>query len=164
MDVDRIVSLLRYAKGDMGCRIMHLIFHPNYQERTSWGTASSAPLGAKVTVCFGHQADLMRKYRHGPLWPKRRRRPGSSQLTGPRPEQPVRLTVSYVQCSALTGQSTIQRPLVGYGPDTSAPVWVSSWTPKTSSPDCAVFGIYMPSSARSTSDRRSTKRPRTSYI
>lgn len=51
MGVGPAVSLLRYAKGDRGCRIMHLIIFLNYQERTSWGTSSSVTLGAKFTGC-----------------------------------------------------------------------------------------------------------------
>ncbi len=35
IDVGPAVSLLRYAKGDGGCRIMLLIFYLNHQERTS---------------------------------------------------------------------------------------------------------------------------------
>ena len=51
MDVERAVFLLRYAKGGRGCRIMHLIIYLNHQEQTSWGTASSVPLEAKITGC-----------------------------------------------------------------------------------------------------------------
>lgn len=36
-------------KETQGFRIMRLIFYLNHLARTSWGTASSLPIGAKVT-------------------------------------------------------------------------------------------------------------------
>ena len=44
---------LYYAmkKETESVRIMLLIFSPNYQERTSWGTVSSTSLGAEFTGC-----------------------------------------------------------------------------------------------------------------
>jgi hypothetical protein len=59
MDAGLAVSLLRYAKGDRCCRIMHLIFYPNHQDEPHGGTASFMSLGPTSLTATGNEADVM---------------------------------------------------------------------------------------------------------
>ena len=55
---------------------MHLIFYINHQKRTSWGTASPMPLGPSSLAALGQEANVMREFQHGQLWPSSRPKVG----------------------------------------------------------------------------------------